>query len=216
MDSGVLAIGVDPFLVSSVLSPVLKQFIGEHPSFKVVVQTGGYETLEKSLLGGELDVIFGFDPQFRTAGIDLETFQMSNARVVCNPNHPLTGLSSASLPDVFEYSVVSLSLPAWFISFARERLNQPKLDAPIRDQLVLEADNIEVVKAIVMSSDAVTGAFPMDIEKELRTGDLVLLQVEDWPKEITAFVGRRIGRPSSPAQSLLEKMFVEMAMELSW
>lgn len=215
LEIGQLAVGVDPFLASSVLGPVISEFVRSRPAFKVTVRSGGYDVLERQLLRGELDVIFSFDPQYRTPAVEIDTFQIRNARVVCQSGHPLATKASITFAEVLKYTIVSLPLPAWFIAFAADRIEQEGLEGHISDQIALEADNIEVVKKMVMSSNAITGAFPMDVASELEEKKLVEICIRDWPREITVVIGRRSGRATTPAQDLLEKMFVEMAVELA-
>lgn len=215
LEAGSVSIGVDPFLASSVLAPVLSEMLLNYPNLKFTVRSGDHAALKRRLLNNELDLYFGLDPGGEHPDIEQTFFEISNALVLCQPNHDLLTRSNITIRDILEYSIVSLPLPVWFMDWARNQITELSDGAAIRDELILEADNIGVIKTIVMNSDALMGAFPGDVEGELRRGGLKQISVVNWPERISGIVGQRQRKSLTPAAEALKHVFLERVQDLA-
>ncbi len=115
---------------------------------------------------------------------------------VARPGHPLADRSKLSLPDIFEWPIVTAGR-------VPPRLMEPLLtaqsQASARGQRVyavpwVECNEIATANRIVMTSDAITSALLPCINAELEAGRLVLVSREPWSYSqygIVSLAGRR-------------------------
>lgn len=148
---GELRVAYLPSMTAGVVVPAVASVLRRHPGVKVLAYEGVSRRVERLVTEGKADVGLGLLP-VRSAGLDTEPLLEGRLALVVPAQHRLAGDASASLRDLEDepFALLSRSLRARALAdalFARARISP---------RLVLEADAVATVLAVVRAGLAVT------------------------------------------------------------
>ena len=200
--TGRISVGVDPYLASSVVGPVLADLLKSYPNLKFVVKSGRYDLFEAVLRGGDIDVFVGYPPQHVPPDLDVDLLQLPTPIVVCAPDHPLSSSAQVTLREIIAFPIVTPAPPAWYVAWAQAQIADAGQEIEIEQLMILEADSIAMVKIVVRGTQALTAALPSDLIEEFKAGLLRPVAMANWPLTMPGCVVTPAGRPITPAARL--------------
>ena len=187
------------------LPPFLKKFKAAYPDVKVIVDYHRSAQVYADVLEGHTDLGLVAFPTKKT-GLVIEDFRRDKLVFICHPNHRLAARSGLTLRDLESEK---------FIAFEEDLPIRKVIDRLLHEQSVrvehtMEFDNVETVKRAVEIEGGVSIVPQTSVENEVRSGNLVAIEVEGFGLWRPLSVIYRRHRPISPAQ----KQFVELLKEL--
>lgn len=148
---GVLRVAYLPSMTADVVVPAVASVLRNHPGVKVVAYEGATRRVERLVLEGKADVGLGLLPT-RAAGLEGEPLLEGRLVLVVPERHRLATAPSASLRELDDepFALLSRSLRA------RRLADALFVRARIAPRLVLEADAVATVLAVVRAGLAIT------------------------------------------------------------
>lgn len=205
-----VAFGMFPAEVSG--NRALGRMLAEYPGLNYSVQVGSWAMVHQMVLAREVDLGFALTNR---ANIDehLSVDHVSQHELVlfCRKNHPLADCGQLQSTDLDQFPLVSIRAPAELADMipGRSRIDDRS------DVLVpsVEVDNFATVREIVIASNSISAAVPLQIESELETGQFVLLNYQrPWLKPEHGFIMLE-GRSVSPIVEKLMEFIREYEKE---
>ena len=213
LETGHLVIGVDPYLASSVLAPALSALLEAYPSLKFTLHTSDWVDLERLLLSDQIDILFGFPPKHPRPDIEVTTLTLPTALILCAKTHALCNEERVSLARVVEFPIVCPEPPEWYIEWAKQQIEEYSDRDSVTEPYFLTTDNLSVAKKIVKEGRALMAALRADVEQELKSGELIALNLVNWPMNMDCCIATRRTKIASPAAQKLSKYFTRSAAE---
>jgi DNA-binding transcriptional LysR family regulator len=185
LDIGHLRVGIDPLLANTLMAPALSLMLKAYPSLNFSMVTGDWKLLHDQIERRDLDMIISYR-QKSILSSDLTVIQesLTGIKVFCAKNHPLTQKKSRKLADYFEYPVIGVWQPDWYLEWAEQQLQKESPNVKIKKDYYLYADDVATLITIVKSSHAVVALCESDVQDELLAGNLVEVNPESWPTHV--------------------------------
>lgn len=148
---GQLRVAILASTTSGLVVPALAAVLRKHPGVRVTAYEGRTRRVERLVLDGKVDVGIGLLPT-RSHGLDAEPLLDGRLTLVVPARHRLAGAASASLRDVADepFALLSPTLRA------RKMADAELLRARITPRIVLEADSVATVLAVVRAGLAIS------------------------------------------------------------
>ena len=93
-------------------------------------------------------------------------------------------LKERKLHEYFQYPRVGAHLPAWYLAWAEFQMAREGQPTEVNQDYFVFGNDIQLLKTLVGSTDAVMGVFRQDVELELEKGRLIELNPLDWPQTV--------------------------------
>ena len=180
MELGELRIGVGPWGGAALVAPVIGRLHAQHPRLRLRVVVAPWRELPARLTAREVDIVVGALGEIEP----LEEFAVDavsdhHVVVVGRGRHPLTGTAAATLRDIVAYPLVGPAtdyeaadpLLALLIS-TNDKTSPPPTAAEI---FAIECDSSDVLKRLLVETDALTFMPRFLVEDELRDGRLAIV-----------------------------------------
>ena len=155
-----------------VFPALLKEFRRQHPEVDVRVITGSTERLLRKLRSGAADlglITLPIDePDLVTVPVMREELML-----VTYPSHPLAKRARVEPQDLVRQPFI-LYEPG---SNTRRVIDEFFLREPIRPRMVMETENVEIIKAMVRSGLGITVISHQAVEREVREGELASCRI---------------------------------------
>jgi DNA-binding transcriptional LysR family regulator len=177
LELGELRIGVGPWGGSVLVAPVVGQLHAQHPGLSMRVVVAPWRELPPRLRARDVDIAVGSVAEIEELD-DFEVFGMTehDVVVVCRAGHPLSVHDAVTLSDVFEYPLVGPGLGAdaaeQLVGLAGARAGSPATGPEL---LTIECDSSDVLKRLLLTSDAVTFLPRFVVDTDVRDGRLVIV-----------------------------------------
>ncbi len=213
LEIGHLIVGVDAFLGTSLLGPALFRMLKAHPNLKFTVRTGHWEIFASQLLDEEIDIYIGFPPDHQLPDLTFEPVVIPSPLVLSSRHHEMAKSEETRLGDLVAYPIVSPVPPNWYIRWAQEQIEQFKDRKSVTGPMILESDSIAICKQIIRNNMALMAAMRADVQDELDSGDIVALNLANWPTTMESCIVTKTRRLQSPAAEMLERIYREIAEE---
>lgn len=205
MGRGELTLATVATLASGRLGDAVAEFREAHPHVRLTVMVGTRPEVMDALVSGRAEVALAYNlPQDARVHVTAE-FQHRLGAVVAR-NHPLTIQRRVRVSDCLGYPLV-LAEKGFSLREAVENL------APERAVLipVVETNSMELMKRLVQRSPHITFLNRVDVDQELKDGDLTFLPLEGAAGRQRLMIAHRVRGQLSPASSrflqLVERMF---------
>ncbi len=208
-----MTVGVDAFLSTSLLGPALSRMLVAHPNLKFTVRTGHWEIFANQLLDEEIDIYIGFPPDRQHPDLKFEPVDISSPLILGSRHHEMAKPEETRLADLVDYPIVSPVPPNWYIRWAQEQVEQFKDRMTVTGPMILETDSIAICKQMIRNDMALMAAMRADVQDELDSGDIVALNLENWPTTMESCIATKVRRVQSPAAEMLAKIYREIADE---
>jgi DNA-binding transcriptional LysR family regulator len=206
---GTLRIGCGPTVADGVLGPALGRMIGSCGGASITVTVGRFPEFAKLLKKREIDLLVG-EASTLAGDPELVIRPLAPEEVVffCRAGHPLAGRARVTPVDFFSFPHVATDLPPWIMEWLG-RIRPPGSDHP---GITLTSSQHAVLKRVVETSDALSGAPLRVVEPELTSGRLALVRLAAKPIYNQASVVHLRDRGLSP---LAERLIAELAAAAS-
>ena len=183
LHSGHVHVGAGPYPAQSTLTSALTRFVVAHPRIIVRVVMREWDELLRKLRAREIEFFVAETSTFGgETDIDVEPLHKHPTFILARHGHPLAGRAPIDFADGFAYPYATVcripprSLEP--IRSAQRRLADSSM-AP-RVFPALEFNSFEVVKKVVLGSDALMVAPLSCAEEELQSGQMVVLGSEPF------------------------------------
>ncbi|MBI2907345.1 MAG: LysR family transcriptional regulator [Chloroflexi bacterium] len=189
---GKLSMGVGVTALLYLLPAVLPRWIAEHPLVNISVTQGMGRELQDALLRGDLDLFVSsgtnWDPRLRK-----ELVFSDKLVVVARAGHPL---GERSFVTMTELSTERLVLPK--SSLIRDETYAIERQYGVQFKLAAEVNRVDVAKPLCKAGIG-PGVFMMSsVTEEIRSGQLLLLNVEGFPRSWPYFLVYRGDKAVTP------------------
>lgn len=200
-----VALGMYPAEVSG--NPALGQMVRDFPDLQYKALTGNWQTVNEYVLDRTADLGFAAI-EAATLEDDLSIEKVSEHQMVifCRKNHPLAMNGKLSRADLDQFPLVSIRVPA---GLAEAIPGQSSIDVD-SGHLVpsVEIDDFATARMVVSQSNGIGAAIPSQIESELESGELILLNFQNpWISPVHGFIFLK-NRTIGPAA----EMFMEIVL----
>jgi len=180
LELGELRIGVGPWGGAALVAPAIGRLHSHHPRLRLRVVVAPWRELPARLRARDVDIVVGAVGELEPID-DVEILGLTAHEVVVvgRAGHPLSVAPAVTLGDVFGHPIVGPGLDADSAELldALARASTATDAAPPRNVQILavECDSSDVLKRILVESDALTFMPRFVVEDDLRHGRLALV-----------------------------------------
>ena len=217
-EAGTLRIGVGPYPASISVGLAVARLIERHPGLEITVQVNDAESLTRQVLEAEVDLAVA--ELTWTSIIDrLNVVKLPKhpASFFCRATHPLARSRTLTLEDVGTFPLVATPLPERIWHLLRGA--GPGTVASHRAQNSahrprVQVNNFELIRRIVLESDAVGLATASQISDDVQAGLLQTLDLVVPGLESNYGVIILAGRTPSPAAEAFVEILRQVEAEV--
>ena len=210
MEIGHLRIGSGPYPAAISVGQAVARLIQQHPGISVTVEVNDAETLTSMVLGAELDLAVA---ELDWSGVNDRLSVLSLPRhagqYFCRAGHPLARRRPLTPEDVREFPLVATPLPQrlQFIGDAQGAISagRPRV----------QVNSFDLIRRIVLESDAVGLATRFQIASEVDAGTLVALEMAVPGMFSNYGIITLAGRTPSPAAEAFIALLQEVEASLA-
>lgn len=196
---GVLRVGTIYSVGFYLLEPYTRRFFSQHPQVNLHVEYTKWNRITEAVVSGEMDLGVVACPE-RHRSLEITPLADEQLKMVCSPEHPL---ASKDLVDPRELG------DQRFVGFearipTRRHIDRLLRDRDVRVDVVMEFDNIEVLKRAIEVNAGLSILPAGNVQREAERGDLHVadLDGEGWFRPV-AVIRRRGKSPSAAERQLL-------------
>lgn len=217
-EAGTLRIGAGPYPASISVGLAVARLIGQHPGLEVSVQVDDAESLMRQILEAEVDLAVA--ELTWTSIIDrLNVVKLPKhpASFFCRATHPLARSRTLTLEDVGTFPLVATPLPERIWHLLRGAgpgtvASHPAQNSAHRPRV--QVNNFELIRRIVLESDAVGIATASQISDDVQAGLLQTLDLVVPGLESNYGVIILAGRTPSPAAEAFVEILRQVEAEV--
>jgi DNA-binding transcriptional LysR family regulator len=207
LETGDLAIGTGPYPAIGLMDQVAARFVDRYPGIRLRLQTANWEVLRQALLANEIELFVADTRELQNdPALAVTPLPQPAGGVFCRADHPLTGMDAVSWSQLLDYPFAMTRLPTDI------ELRLQQLSAPFGGlRRRIECDNVAMLVAMVVGSDAISMAPASVISSQVAAGTLVMLPVADIQGIETRYgLVQRLGRQLSPAAQAFRELLVDI------
>jgi len=189
-----LVLGAAPAVSTYVLPGLLVRFERDRPGVRLVVRTGHSEEIVEMVVRGDVDV--GLVRDLHHPGLETKPLYDDELVLVAAPSHPVARQRRLSIDRVRDARLILFDRTSSYYDLTRTLFRQAG-GAP---QGVLELDNIDAAKQMVLAGLGIALLPTTAVITELATGALRRIELVGTPpieRRIVA-IRRRDAQPGSP------------------
>lgn len=177
---------------------LLADFRRRYPELRLKLSQGRRDQLLVLLAERQLDLLVGGYPPAE-ADVQADVFARHPHCIIASPDHPLAGVPDVPWPALRGETFVMREVGSATRAFLEHLLQMQRLQ--VRADIELQGP--EAVKAAVMAGMGISFASAHTFQSELVAGRLVVLKVQDMPKQLDWCVLSRRDTPLTATQMLL-------------
>jgi DNA-binding transcriptional LysR family regulator len=188
-----------------------------YPQLYIHVTVDDFLVLTNLLQSGQIELFVAETSELEISSDFLVTpLNVLRAYLFCRRGHPLLDrLPHLTLKETLEYPLVMTRLPRRAVDSIAEMCGIKNHSDDLRELPIIRCDYVAMGKAIVASSNAVAFILLPMIERELKSGEFVLLPV-DFPELKTHYgVVQLRDRTLSPPTEVFITLIQELDTELA-
>jgi DNA-binding transcriptional LysR family regulator len=202
-----VALGMYPAQVSG--NTALGQMVSDFPDLRYQALTGNWQTVNEHVLNRTADLGFvAIEAATSEDQLSIERVSEHQMVLFCRKDHPLAVNKEPTRTELDQFPLVSIRVPAGLAEAI-----PGKSDIDINSgHLVpsVEIDDFATARMVVSQSNGIGAAIPSQIESELESGELILLNFQNpWISPVHGFIFLK-NRSISPAA----KMFMGNVLKL--
>ena len=183
LQSGHVHVGAGPYPAQSTLTSALTRFVVAYPRVVVRVVMREWDELLRKLRSREIEFFVAETSTFAgESDIDVEPLNKHPTFILARDGHPLAGRAPVTIADGFAYPYVSVCrIPPRSLEPIRTAQRR-SADATAAQRVfpALEFNSFDVIKKIVLGSDALMVAPLSCVADELEGGRMVALGSEPY------------------------------------
>ena len=216
LDIGLLRIGAGPYPADISVVKAVARMVRSRPGIRVDLSEDDWPSLTHSVVSGRIDMaIAETSLAVDDVRLSVEPLPMRQGMFFCRSGHPLATCSNPTLADVRRHPLVATSLPARLAQLTGSK--NPEMTSSLYEAMSvpeIRVDSFDLVRRIVMESDAVGIAVLHQIRSEVGLGQLVALPLElPWIKTNYGII-RLANRTPSPAALTFLDVLREVESEI--
>jgi DNA-binding transcriptional LysR family regulator len=207
MERGRLRVAADTTAGVYVVPRILGQFKQIYPQINISMQVGNRTTVQEQLFSHSADLaIMGHT--FDNPELVATPLQANKLVVIAHPKHPLANQKTISLEKLSREQFI-LREPG---SGTRASTEKIFAKSNLEMQVVMELSDNGAIKQAVAAGIGLAVISKATLELELKTGQLVMLEVEGFPVKRQWYIVQLRGkRLSPPAQTFQELALLSIA-----
>ena len=189
-----------PTVADGIVGPAIGRLLTAHAGINVHMTVAPFAAMPGLLRDRKID-FFIADYTLLSGTSDLEILPLEPQEIVffCRKGHPLADVGEIGVDDFFSYPHVGPPLPQW----AEEWLRNNRPQGFASQFLRLECSHHALLKNVVETSDAISGAPRWVIQSELDLGRFSIVRLPLAPMHNRAGVVWLADRPPTAAGKLL-------------
>lgn len=203
---GQITIGISPNLATTMMPAAVLAFARARPKVRLSIRVGTSKQLFDMVLAGRIELavsspIGGIEPYRELDHRELDAeYRHDPGYIIVNPHHPLLAEAEISLARIGDYPwcMPESWVAPWEDIFTLMR--QAGADAPTQ---VVRTDSLNLVKALLLSSDYVSLLGLEPVISELRAGSLSAIKLPLPQLSASTYVSYRRGHPLQAATAPL-------------
>lgn len=199
---GDLAFGVGPFPAATLVHHVLTELRRQHPNVCIRVQGSNWELLVDRLHKEDIEFFVADVRSFpKDLLLKVEPLGRQYGRFYVRAEHPLS--ASCTLSELWAYGVAATRLPTSLKAALAQLLALPLGQEP---ELALECDDVQILRAVAVSTDTVLAVTDVAAQNDVESGVLRAITVTNLPPLFAemGIVSLRNRTPSPMAQRAME------------
>ncbi len=203
-EAGRLSVGMGPLIASLALPSIGLRCLQERPGLAVQVVARPAYLLYDDLIEDRIEILFCSARQLADrSGIEEENLGTVSIGAIVRAGHPLAARREVTPQDLAGFALLS----------GAEASSMAARGHPGG----FVCDNYEVLRQLVMQSDAVLLSSPALVSRELEAGSLVALQRvdSDVPAQVEVYMVSRSGETLSPAGAAIRDYVREYLAEVA-
>jgi DNA-binding transcriptional LysR family regulator len=184
LDLGELRVGVGPWGGAVLVAPVIGRLHVQHPGLRMRVVVAPWRELPARLLARDVDLVVGAVSEIESLD-DFETLGLSvqDVVVVGRAGHPLAARTDVTLADVFGFPLAGPGLESdaaeLLTGLAAAVIDGPAAPPSGAELLTIECDSSDLLKGMLVESDALTFMPRFLVDEDLRQGRLAIVSGVD-------------------------------------
>ena len=178
LELGELRIGVGPWGGAALVAPVIGRLHSQHPKLRLRVVVAPWRELPARLRARDVDIVVGalgeIEPLEEFTTVALPDHEMV---VVGRAGHPLTGTADVTVHDIINFPIVGPGMDSEAAEPAgrRGRPTRRLPPAAIAELLAIECDSSDVLKRLLVETDALTFMPRFVVDDDLHDGRLAIV-----------------------------------------
>lgn len=197
---GEIRAGCGPTVADGIIGEALGRLLSSHPRLNIQLIVGSFHELEDMLRGRRIDFfVADYTSLLRTGDLEITPLPLQEIIFYCRPGHPLANLEAVSVKEFFSYPHIGTILPRW----AEEWLRKNRPEGASSGFLSLECSHHTLLKNVILSSDAISGAPAEVVQKEIESGRFSRIFLDLEPMQNRAGVVWLADRELNKASKML-------------
>jgi LysR family transcriptional regulator, low CO2-responsive transcriptional regulator len=188
---------------------LLAEFNRHHEGVKLNFVLSNRETLLQNLADNLIDLAVMVHASAED-GLISESFAPHPYVIVAPPDHPLAGKKHIPLKEVLKYSFITREAG----SETCESMHEVFADNYALVKVALEIRSTEAIKQAVVANMGVAFLSAYNINLELELGNLVILDVEEFPAMLNWYVVQRKDKQLTPVAQAFKDFLLEQGASL--
>jgi DNA-binding transcriptional LysR family regulator len=191
-EAGKAAFGMGPLIASLALRRLTAHMLTTRPQLQMRCSVKSADVLLRELVDGVVEMVFCTTEQVGPAPeITVQPLGAITLSQIVRADHPLARRTGLMLADVVAYPIAHSAHSQAEVFHAEARFERTG---------ALFCDNYEILRQVVLDTDAVWMSSPQMVADDIAAGRMVQLDVADLPpRRSEVGVARLKGRTSSPA-----------------
>lgn len=209
---GRVVIGTLPYARTVLIPRTIDRVLQAHPGLQIATREGPYDSLERSLRNGELDLIIGATrPHDRHSAVTSENLFEDELAVICGAQHPLAQSAALGFADLLPYG--------WVLPVAQTPARQlfeqwvsEHSATPISQ--VVETGSLSTIRGLLLESDRLALLSRHQVYHDERAGLLKTLPLGLKGTSRPIGITQRAHTTPSPAARIFIETLRSMAQKL--
>lgn len=217
LEIGHFEIGSGAVAAELLMGKALGQLSQRYPHLYMHITVDDFAALTNLLRAGQIELFVAESSELKKVSDFLVTpLHDLKFYFFCRRGHPLLDrLPNLTLRECLEYPFVMTKLPRRAKESIAETCGLKKYSNDLRELPIIRCDYVAMIKALVAHSNAVALLLLPMIERELKSGEFVLLPC-DFPEQkthlgIVQLWGRTLSPPAEVFINLLRELGAELA-----
>lgn len=216
IDIGEITIGVGLFGGASLVAPVVARLCRQFPKLRIKVRMASWSDLPVKARAREADIIVIESGTLREqSDFDAVPLLEHQTFVVCRAGHPLLSQAAVTPGDLFRYPLIAPDYrPAQLDRICANAPDAVRAAVAAGDALAVQCDSASFLKEIVLDSDALAAMHSFIVARELASGELQRVPVDDLGLRAQFSIAWLTGRSLSPAAQRFVELMIAYDREL--
>ena len=209
IEIGELAIGAGPYPFEISVGPAVSKLIASYPKLQIRVETASPPAIVNRILGGSFDLgVADIREWHDEQRLTLEPLPVHAGVFCCRPQHPLAGRHGLTLEEILTYPLVGTVFPPSLAGTLAQGQAGGRIDPYTGHFLpAVTIDSLSLARRITVGCDAVLLLTIGAVERELQTGDLVILDCHlPWMHTNYGFIYKRDRSLSTAAHEFIARL----------